>query len=215
MKTTLLPSLSAIQVKGIQALAKEAALQQNFVELPPQDIPILPIITIPKEYRLSNISRYNILLSMDEHMLRVVVSQEAKDAAIQISNSNNPIVLNEKVKVVRVSLVGQLNYNVLLTGFETKDHLSGNRMVLFNKSGSIPVNYVLGYTTLDFYDPNHPVNQYVVTVTKGEEYLITDADERIDRSSPLFFPYLQQMILTGHLHIPYTVTLSSSIPPIC
>ncbi len=216
MKANLLPSLSTIQFQGIQALADEAKLQQNYVELPPKDISILPMITIPMEYRLSNnISQYNILLSMDEHTLRVVATQEAKDAVITISNSNNPIVLNEQVRIVRVSVIGQLNYNILLTGFETKNHLSGNRSVLFNTSGSIPINYVLGYTTLDFYNPNHLVNQYVISVTQEEEYLITDDDVRINRSDLEYFQYLKQMSTNVSLGIPYVVTIASSNPPIC
>lgn len=214
MIANLLPSLSTMQFQGIQALADEVKLQQNYVELPPQDISILPIITIPKEYSLSNISGYNILLSMDEHTLRVVATQESKDAVITV-NGSNPIVLNEKIRLVKVSLIGQLNYNVLVTGFETKEHLYGSRSVLFNTSGSIPVNYVLGYTTLDFYNPNHPVNQYVITVTQGEEYLITAEDERIERSSILYFDYLQQMNSNVNIHVPYIVTIISAYPPVC
>lgn len=215
MIANLLPSLSIMQCQEIKALADEVKIQQCCVEIPPQDISILPIITIPKEYKLSeDISRYSILFSMDEHALRVVGKQESKDAVITINGSNS-FVLCERIKLVKVSLIGLLNYNVLITGFETKDHLYGSRSVLFNTSGSIPINYVLGYTTLDSYNPNHPVNQYVITVVQGEEYLITDENERIDRSSILYFEYLQQMITNVHIHIPYIVTITSSCPPIC
>lgn len=213
----LLPSLSTMQLGETKALAQEVNPTEGYIEFPPVHIDILSTVIVPKGYRLGDdTSKYQVLLSMDEHTLKVVTEEEYQEAAISLKDrEGKPIILNARVKVSKVSLVGTIFYNLIITGFECKTPMYGKNETVFNSDPAIPINVVLGYTTYEYNEAEHPLNQYVVTVTQGEEYLITAEGEKINRNSPLFFKALQEGRGNMTIQGPYTLEVAASPPPIC
>lgn len=200
-------------------LGQRPSQEGGFVEFPPIEFEILPTITIPRGFRLGeDTSRYSLQLSVDEHALDIIAEEEFHEGVISVPNREGQIVtFNAEVLVVRVSLIGSLFYNLVVTGHRAVEPLGIDRETVFSLDPSIPVNVVLGYVTLEYYEAleQEPFDDYVITVTQGEEYLITETGEIIERSNPLFFSILQEGDQEIRLQVPYIITVSPSESPVC
>lgn len=217
IKMKLMPSLQATPLEQIKALIQKSHLQGGYVELPPVDIDFLAPIIIPQGYKLNeDISKYELLLSADEHILKVVLEEQYGDGEIGLaSRQDNPIILNARVRVIKASLIGTLFYNVVAMGFISKNHLYGNDDTCFSTELAIPINVVLGYTTYESTEEGSPFDEYVIYITKDEEFLITTTGEKIRRNNPLFFQILKEGTGNMSLQGNYTLTVAASPPPIC
>ena len=167
--------------------------------------------------------KYQDYLTIDRNALEVNIVEELHDSDITIPDFENPgqttkMTCQSKIRVIK--LVGPLFYNAIATGFvplasaqidEEEGTVIVSPATAFSSSGTIEINFDLGYTCYECQFDTSQITGFKVTLVEGEAFLVTETGAtipyKIDTPEE-FISYLDGKN-TITIHYPFSIILSS------
>ncbi len=185
-------------------------------------------VTIPVGFHINSTPEddqhaYHDYLTIDRNALEVNIVEELRDSEITIPDFANPgstTTMTCKSKIRVIKLVGPLFYNVIATGFiplasaqidEEEGEVIVSPATAFSASGTVEVDFDLGYTCYECQFNASQITGFKVTLKEAEPFLVTETGKIVPYKvdTPEEFINCLDGKNTMTIHYPFSIILSS------